>query len=423
MSQFQQQTHQGSPVSTLDFENLLDQQRRLLKDMSPSKLSNVNETKPENTVTTNKLDKSDDLSSANEEEWISNWQFERISSNKKTTGINSITTSANIKTKSKATAVENEGGVFYFERIQPSFAAPAISSNPNVISTSDTNDAVAPRQFSSSVRDIADDNLKHDFDQHDFLIDMTIDNDDLFADLEAAADSNDDSEISLDDLMDMEIDDDQQVHEHDGNLLRSLHASQTSGLHDVNDFLNKSTSAASTALMNDDDFEMTNNDNGENVYSFSSPITSKETISSSMPFGSLPNSRSPTSVAAHHMSSPPLMPSTCSMSSASTRPALQQMRKMMTDRMDSGAMPHSRHDSRLPCAEGMDEMYLDTLRKLSASMERSKKTRQSLSIPMQTIQSSSHYSRSMCVNQILQSVQTSSRHVDACLRNVSMLGR
>merc|ERR1711862_36642 len=82
---------------------------------------------------------------------------------------------------------------------------------------------------------------------------------------------------------------------------------------------------------------------------------------------------------------------------ATTRPALQQMRKMMTDLMDKGAMPRSRRDSRLPCAEGMDEMYLDTLSKLSASMERSKKTRKSRSIPMQTMQSSAHYSRSMCV--------------------------
>jgi len=412
MSQFQQQTHQGSPASTLDFDSLMDHQRRMLKDLSPSKLSNVNETKPENTVAEN----SDDLSSGDEEEWISNWQFERIASNKKTTGINSISTSTNIKSKSKATAVENEGGVFYFQRIQPSFTAPAISSNPSVISTSDTDDAVASRQF------IADDNQKHDFDQHDFLLDMTIDNDDLFADLEAAADSNGDSEISLDDLMEMEIEDDQQVHDHDDNLMRSLHANQTSGLHDVNDFLNKSTSAASTALMDDDDFEMTSNDSDENVYSFSSPITSKGNVSSSMHFGSLPISRSPTSVA-HRMPPPPLMQSSCSMSSASTRPALQQMRKMMTDLMDSGAMPRSCHDSRLPCAEGMDDMYLDTLRKLSASMERSKKTRQSLSIPMQNVESSTHYSRSMCVNQILHSVNNSSRNVDACLRNVSMLGR
>jgi len=413
MSQFQQQTYQDDPVATLDFENLMKKQRQLLKQMSPSTLCDGNETKIENTVTNNKQDKSDDLSSGDEEEWISNWQFERIAPDKKTEEINSDTTSANIKTKSDAPAVENEGGVFYFERIQQVSTAPAISSQPSVISTSDSNNTVAPLQVSSSLMDIPDNDQKHDFDQHDFFLDMTIDNDDLFADLEAAAGSKDDSEISLDDLMDMEIDDDQQVHDHDDNFMRSLNTSQSSGLHDVNDFLNKSTSAASAALMNDDDFEMIT----DNVYSFSSPITSKAT--SSLSFELNPHSNSPTSVA-HRMASPPLMPSSCSMSSASTRPALQQMRKMMTDLMDNGNMPRSSHDSRLPCAEGMDEMYLDTLRKLSASMERSKKSRKSLSIPMQTMQSSNQYSRSMCVNQILQSVQTSSRHVDTCLRSVSM---
>lgn len=396
MSQFQQQ---DTPFSTLNFENLMDKQRRLLKDMSPSTSSNVNETKSEIPVA-----KSNDLSSSTGEgEWISNWQFERIVSNKKTEAINSVQTAAN-NTKAEAPAVENEGGVFYFERI--SSTAPAISSNPTVISASDTENTAAPQD------------QKHDFDQHDFFLDMTIDNDDLFADLEAAADSNDDSQISLDDLMDMEVDD-EQANGHNVSFMRSLNASSGSGLHDVNDFLNKST--ASAALMNDDDFEMMSNDEDNNAYKFSSPVTSKDGVSS-MSYGNMPNASSPTSVA-HQMPPPPLMTSACSMSSASTRPALQQMRKMMTELMDNGKMPRSHHDSRLPCAEGMDEMYLDTLRKLSASMERSKKTRKSLSIPMQNMQSSSHYSRSMCVSQIVQSVQTSSRHVDTCLRSVSMMSQ
>lgn len=415
MSQFQKQTQLDSPVSTLDFHNIMETQRHVLKDL-PSTLSDFNDIKSMNNALTSKLDKSDDLSSGDEDEWISNWQFERIASDKKSEGIASVTNTP-IQTKLGPRVAENEGGVFYFERIQPSSAAPAMSSNPSVISTSDSNIALAP-QVSSSIADIGDDNQKHDFDQHDFFL-MTIDNDDLFADLEAAADSNDDSEISLDDLMDMDIDDDQHVNDHDDNFMRSLNTSQNPGLHDVNGFLNKSTSSASAALMNDDDFEMLANDD-DNAYSFSSPTTSKDTISSSLPYFS--NTSSPTSVA-HHMPSAPLLPSTCSMSSASTRPALQKMRKMMTDLMDNGTMRRARHDSRLPCAEGMDEMYLDTLRKLSASMERSKKSRKSLSIPMQTMQSSAHYSRSMCVNQILQSVQTSSRHVDTCLRSVSMMSR
>jgi len=407
MSQSQQPTHHEA----LDYDNLMDQQRQLLKVMMPSTLSDI---KSQNVVTPTRLHNSANLSE-DEEEWISDWHFERISSGKKPENLNFATTAKQNKSKSDASTVDNEGGVFYFERIQQTLGVPVISSNPSVISASDSNIAVVS-QVSSSLLDIADVNQKHDFDQHNFFLDMTIDNDDLFADLEAAADSNDDSEISLDDLMDMDVDDDQQVRDHEDNFMRSLNTSQTSALHDVNDFLNKSTSAASTALMNDD-IEMMSNDD-DNVYNFSSPIATKETISS-LPFALMPNSSSPTSVA-HHMA-PPLLPSACSMSSATTRPALQQMRKMMTDLMDNGAMPRSRHNSRLPCAEGMDEMYLDTLRKLSASMERSKKTRKSLSIPMQTMQSSANYSRSMCVNQILQSVQTSSRHVDTCLRSVSML--
>jgi len=412
MSQFQQRAHHDTPGSTLNYNHLMDQQRQLLKDITPSTLEVV---KSQLGCTTNKLKKSNDLQSEDEDAWISNWQFQRIESDKKPKVIDSVQTEIKNKTESDASGMENEGGIFYFERIQQKPAAPIITSNPSVISTSDRNIAVVS-QISSSLPEISDDN---DFDQHDFL-DMTIDNDDLFADLEAAADSNDDSEISLEDLMDMDLDDDQQVHDHDDNFMRTLNTSQNTSLHDVNDFLNKSTSAASAALMNDEDFEMMDNDDHDNVYNFSSPITSKDTISLS--FSSLPSSSSPTSVA-HHLAPPPLMASACSMSSATTRPALQQMRKMMTDLMDNGTMPRSRHDSRLPCAEGMDEMYLDTLRKLSASMERSKKTRQSLSIPMQTMQSSAHYSRSLCVNQILQSVQTSSRHVDTCLRSVRMLSR
>ena len=377
MSQYQQQD--VSP--TLDFENLMLTQRRLLKEVSSAKTKNA--------VASAKIDEPE------EKEWISNWQFERIASEKKPPNPKPAT----MKAKSASPVVDNEGGVYYFQRIQPSSAVPAFSSNPSVIS-GDTDNAVASQ---------ANGNQKHEFDQNDFFLDMTIDNDDLFADLEAAADSNDDSEISLDDLMDMEVDDDT-VHDNNDKYMQSLHTSQASGL----DFLNKS------------DFEMMTNDEDDNGYSFSSPVTSKDTMSSSMAFRTMPNASSPTSVAQHHMAppAPPLMPSSAAMSSASTRPALQQMRKMMTELMNqNGTMPRAPHNSRLPCAEGMDEMYLDTLRKLSASMERSKKTRQSLSIPMQTsMQASSQYSRSMCVNQIVQSVQTSSRHVDTCLRSVSMMG-
>lgn len=387
MSQFQQQ----DAMSTLDFENLMVTQRRLLKDMSPSSTSNA--------VAANTV-----KSSGEEQEWISNWQFQRIAPTKKPQVINTNPKPVNAKRRSNSPV--DEGGVYYFQRIHPNYAAPAIPANQSNVSVTDTDNAVASQASAN--------NQKNDFDQEDFILDMTIDNDDLFADLEAAADSNDDSEISLDELMDMEMDDDQ-AHNQSTKFMRSLNMNQDSGLQDVNDFLNKSNSAN---LMTDDDFEMMTNDDDANAYTFSSPVSSKATMSSSMAYGG-----SPTSVAQHHMapSAPPLLPS--GMSTASTRPALQQMRKMMTELMDQGAIPRQRNNSRLPCAEGMDEMYLDTLRKLSASMERSKKTRTSLSIPMQTMQTSANYSRSMCVNQILQSVQTSSRHVDTCLRSVSMMSR
>jgi len=315
---------------------------------------------------------------------------------------------------------------------------------------------------------------------------MTIDNNELFADLEAAADSNDDSELSLDDLMDMEIvDDDQHVHDHvqqyhrqqHDNFMLAINSSESSGIPNEYEFLNKSTTTAATALIddfdidNDEDIDMMSHCHDDDNYNImyghvhSSHVTSKAT----MPFGSISAppayvNSSPTSVIAYQQHMAPLPPplvTGSSMSSASTRHALNQMRKMMTELMNSNTNNGnngngngngnvtSHHDSRLPCAKGMDEMYLDTLRKLSASMARTKKSRKSLSIPIQTTTSTMQlhnntsssnsnsinthfvpqqqqhqeycYDRSMCVNQILQSVQTSTQQVDKCLQNVRMM--
>lgn len=68
---------------------------------------------------------------------------------------------------------------------------------------------------------------------------------------------------------------------------------------------------------------------------------------------------------------------------------------------------------RLPCAEGMDDMFKSTLQKLTASMKRTAETRQSLTI--KTSQTK-EYERSLCLSQILQSVQSSSAQVDTCLQ-------
>jgi hypothetical protein len=72
---------------------------------------------------------------------------------------------------------------------------------------------------------------------------------------------------------------------------------------------------------------------------------------------------------------------------------------------------------RLPCAEGMDEMFKNTLQKLTESMKRSAKSRQSLLIKTEHTQ---EYGRILCVNQILRSVQSSSRQVDTCLEMYRM---
>jgi len=68
---------------------------------------------------------------------------------------------------------------------------------------------------------------------------------------------------------------------------------------------------------------------------------------------------------------------------------------------------------RLPCAEGMDDLFKNTLHKLTESMKRSAESRRSLKIKTEHTQ---EYERSLCVHQILQSVENSSRQVDTCLQ-------
>jgi len=362
-------SHQAVVGSTLDFNNLVEKQRRLLQEMSSSTSANGVQTKITQSHT---VSEPGQVTDDEEQEWISNWQFKRVPSTRK----------PDVKSPAPPTNTTNdEGGVFYFERI-------------------------APARVSSSDSDIGDGARNRDFDSPDFFLDMTIENDDLFADLEAAAVSNDDSQISLDDFMDME--NDQPVHNHVQQCYQTF-------MHDdVDDFLNKSNNTASTALMDDDDMDMMSNHECDDIYSHSSPVRSKGPMSNHYGY-----TNSPTSVAQHaqHMMSPLI--SGCAMSSASTRPALQEMRKMMTELMDNGNMSRSSCDSRLPCAEGMDQMYLETVQKLSASMARTKKTRESLSLTMQSMQhTNQEYDR---VNQVLQSVQTSSQQVDSCLQSIRMM--
>jgi hypothetical protein len=71
------------------------------------------------------------------------------------------------------------------------------------------------------------------------------------------------------------------------------------------------------------------------------------------------------------------------------------------------------HSRQLPCAEGMDDLFKNTLNKLTQSMKRSAESRRSLKIKTEHTQ---EYERSLCVHQILQSVESSSRQVDSCLQ-------
>ena len=72
-----------------------------------------------------------------------------------------------------------------------------------------------------------------------------------------------------------------------------------------------------------------------------------------------------------------------------------------------------KHSMPLPCAEGMDGLFKNTLDKLTKSMARSAETRRSLKIKTHHTQ---EYERNLCVHQILQSVENSSRQVDSCLQ-------
>merc|ERR1712028_239329 len=127
--------------------------------------------------------------------------------------------------------------------------------------------------------------------------------------------------------------------------------------------------------------------------------------------------------------------------SASTRPALNEMRKIMKDfknnestvdppssicNSDTHATPTAAANavSVLPCAKGLDGMYLDTLHKLHESMLRSERTRPSLSMQAtsttttQRQQEHEYEHNQQRVSQIIDSVQTSSYDVNMCLQSV-----
>jgi len=387
------QFHSDAENAALDFDNLMEKQRLLLREMASSSTISTNEDKNTTAITNKQMPKKkndDGCSSGSEiEEWISDWQFERVAP----TTQNSSTdkeeaTAATATSPDESSKLSNEGGVFYFERVLP---VPTTSTaDPHRVSVSSTDIekyAIGDQQVPSS-----------------FDVDMRKD-DDLFADLEAAATGSDDSEISLDDLM---------VIGDTMDFVEQVHINVRHGRclqHDQNHLKSTATPSAAT-LFDDNDVDMMVSDEEDDRNKSSSLV-----VSSPKTNGTISNSacsfNSPTSVTMAQLPGPPFTESSLSVK---TRPALSQMRKLMTDLMSNGnttATP--KPSSKLPCAEGMDEMYLDTLRKLKLSMERTKKSRKSLSIQTEHTQ---EYGRSLCVHQIVQSVQNSSKQVDTCLQSV-----
>lgn len=445
----------------LDFENLMERQRQLMKEMT-SLSSKVNKSKSDNNDKANSAadtateesssqavshDDASAASSEKEEEWISNWQFERVPSTKKlmtTTAQESKTTTTvvvvdnvNVVSPSPApspaatsssrssnnnnttTTTTSEGGVFYFERILP-------AATDVTVSTASSNDA--PHRISSSSSSSPNydlDNLTVEYDNNigdddddDMLFDMAIDNDDLFADLESAAVvGTDDSEISLDDLMDMDV---TAIDNNHNNKSKNTALNVNNEDHHI---------SKNDDMMMDDVEDNEDNEGGDDHrFYYTSPIAcnvgSSGPSTPPQPLKTFSYHNSPTSTI---MPPPLVVGSNSSLRSATTRPALSEMRKIMNNFMNedsnmndtASTTPSSlqlqQSQSRLPCARGMDGMYLDTLHKLHESMKRSKRTRQSLSMSTQHTQ---EYERNMCVSQIVQSVQNSSQQVDTCLQSV-----
>jgi hypothetical protein len=441
----------------LDFENLMERQRQLMKEMTSLSSIVANKSKLDNSTTATEESSSqpvshDDASAASssdkeeEEEWISNWQFERVPSTKKLKMTTTTTTPVVVAETSEANVVSpspahspaatssnnnntttTEGGVFYFERILPAATDVTVSTAASASSSNGVLQRISSSSSSSSSPNYDLDNLTVEYDNNiggdddddddDMLFDMAIDNDDLFADLESAAVvGTDDSEISLDDLMDMDV---AAIDNHNNKSKNSA----------LNVNLDNYDSQNDDMMMDDVQDNEDNEGGDDHRFYYTSPIARN--------FGSGPSTppqplkafsyhNSPTSTI---MPPPFVVGSNSSLRSATTRPALSEMRKIMNNFMnednnmnDTTTSPLSslqqrpqQSQSRLPCARGMDGMYLDTLHKLHESMKRSKRTRQSLSIQTQHTQ---EYARNMCVSQIIQSVQNSSQQVDTCLQSV-----
>lgn len=311
------------------------------------------------------------------DEWISNWQFERVAPLPPTSGTTSEPHDRFGPAVAESTEMSDEDGVFFFERVLP---APAATASTGIDESADV-----PSSF-----------------------DMDMGNDDdLFSDLEAAAGQIDDGEISFGDFMDDNLDLVKHVHINVKND-RYLHQDQ----HDEKSTATSVTTPLIDDVEDDEDVDMLLSDNDDYFYQTAPP---SPVVSGPYSASSCNSPTSVTNVLAQQLpGAPPLAGSSFS---AKTRPALLQMRKMMNGARNSGARNSAAKSSgkNLPCAAGMDEMYLETLRNLQKSMDRTKRSRTSLSVQTKRTE---RYGRSMCVHQIVKSVKISSKQVDTCLQSV-----
>ncbi|KAL3909185.1 MAG: hypothetical protein SGILL_008184 [Bacillariaceae sp.] len=297
------------------------------------------------------------------EEWISDWHYERVTSEAKQAPAPAFNGH-----DSEAT------NQWYFERIP--------STKPAAATASDSN-------------------------HHDDVMEM-----DDFAALEAAVVNVNPDDISLEDLVaDVDEDDVIMSVEDDEGLLP---LNDTGASHETPEYMQelkhrqysaaymdelkhrqvtvaKTVEATQDRMDQDGDAEMGGDD------AMKTPDSSAHTPTSSH--------HSPRSLGKPTRSPSCVMESLDSSRSSKGFPRPQNL-------MHSKSESH-KHSMQLPCAEGMDGLFQNTLDKLTRSMQRSAESRRSLKIKTEHTQ---EYERNLCVHQILQSVESSSRQVDNCLQ-------
>ncbi|KAG7373379.1 hypothetical protein IV203_034103 [Nitzschia inconspicua] len=420
-----------TPRSNLDFDNLLEKQRELLKHIrsSPDKKKDVmtlnlpissenggdiQKTPPPSEWgwsferVPNKLDVATETvvtapsaeagNSAGKktkkqrrherqqaDEWISDWNFERITSSK-----NPRVTSAS--TFNEFDATSDDAPEWYFERIPP-----AAKPKSNV----DDEDSVLEMALTDQQHDDVDDDFAaledavHDSDDIS-LEDLVVDGDD--------DDDNDDVIMGVEDdegLLPQEPHYIQELkhRQYTATYMNELKHRQAEGYFVSQDLYNHIDSSPSsyTATMDEDgDASMAGPKDDRSI---ATPDTSDHTPKNKEKICG--SGSSPTSII-----DGPQVPS---LSLGFPRPA----------NLSASRSFGSRTSVQLPCAEGMDDLFNNTLQKLTQSMKRTAESRRSLKIKTEHTQ---EYERNLCVHQILQSVESSSRQVDTCLQMYRPLG-